>query len=312
MVFYSGSEASAANEKENCSFFDFNGNVVCTREGDFLPNGATYIEPNQSVFVNFSVYKPIAVENAPDCQEGRELYNVVRHYFNSGDYEYLPGGTEQDIGFSFNSGPDGQQNRYAGVFYCWTSSQGMSKAGLDAILGTLFSENQAWLSPEFNLPTGVPPTPTPTPIATPTPTVTPTPTATPTATPTPTVTPTPTPTPIATPTPPPSPPPPDDSGLPGEELSIQGVFNIIAGLACWLTRVSFVIVVIFIILAGFRFMNARDNPTAFQAAKKNFVYVLIGLLVILGVYYIIATVANAVGVIDFSFIPLFCYEPILI
>ena len=94
--------------------------------------------------------------------------------------------------------------------------------------------------------------------------------------------------------------------LPDIDLTVQGLFNIIAGLACWATRVAVPIMVVFIILAGFRFMHARGNPTAFQAAKKNFVQVLIGLLVIMGVYYIIATVANAVGITDFSFIPLFC------
>lgn len=97
-----------------------------------------------------------------------------------------------------------------------------------------------------------------------------------------------------------------DEGLPGEDLAIQDVFNIINGLACWLTRVAGAIMVIFIILAGLRFMNARGDPTAFTAAKKNFNHVLIGLLVIMGVYVIIATVANAVGVTDFSFIPLVC------
>ena len=63
--------------------------------------------------------------------------------------------------------------------------------------------------------------------------------------------------------------------------------------------------VIFIILAGLRFMNARGDPVAFTVAKKNFNHVLLGLLVIMGVYVIIATVANAVGA-DFSFIPLVC------
>ncbi len=92
----------------------------------------------------------------------------------------------------------------------------------------------------------------------------------------------------------------------GIDLTIQDVFNIVAGLACWLTRIVVAVMVIFIILAGFRFMYARGNPTAFEGAKKNFNHLLIGLLVIMGVYVIIATVANAVGVTDFSLIPLVC------
>ena len=96
-----------------------------------------------------------------------------------------------------------------------------------------------------------------------------------------------------------------DENLPGEDLTIQGVFNIINGIACWLLRVVSVVMVIFVILAGFRFMAARGDPRAFVSAKKNFFHVFVGILVILGVYVIIATVANAVGA-DFSFIPLAC------
>lgn len=93
--------------------------------------------------------------------------------------------------------------------------------------------------------------------------------------------------------------------LPGENLSIQDVFNIINGLACWLLRTVGAVMVIFIVWAGLRFMWARGDPAKFIVAKKNFKYALWGILVIMGVYVIIATVANAVGV-NFSFIPLVC------
>lgn len=92
----------------------------------------------------------------------------------------------------------------------------------------------------------------------------------------------------------------------GIDLSIQDVADIINGLACWLTRIATAIMVIFLILAGFRFMYARGNPAAYQEAVKNFKHVLIGILVIMAVYVIIATVANAVGRTDFSLIPLVC------
>ena len=92
----------------------------------------------------------------------------------------------------------------------------------------------------------------------------------------------------------------------GIDLSIQDVANIINGLACWLTRIATAIMVIFLVIAGLRFMNARGNPTAYQTAVKNFQHVLIGILVIIAVYVIIATVAHAVGRTDFSLIPLVC------
>ncbi|MEX1064131.1 MAG: pilin [Candidatus Paceibacterota bacterium] len=95
------------------------------------------------------------------------------------------------------------------------------------------------------------------------------------------------------------------SGLPGEDFTIQDVFAIINGLACWLIRVATLVMIIFIILAGFKFMTAQGDSAKLTGAKKNFKHVLIGMVVIMGAYVIIATVANAVGA-DFSFVPLVC------
>ena len=92
----------------------------------------------------------------------------------------------------------------------------------------------------------------------------------------------------------------------GINLSIQDVADIINGLACWLTRIATAIMVIFLVLAGLRFMYAQGDTTRLTAAKKNFQHVLIGILVIMAVYVIIATVAHAVGRTDFSLIPLVC------
>ncbi len=99
---------------------------------------------------------------------------------------------------------------------------------------------------------------------------------------------------------------PGESSWMGMDLSIQDVADIINGLACWLTRIATAVMVIFLVLAGLRFMNARGDPTKYGNAKKNFQHVLIGILVIMAVYVIIATVANAVGRTDFSLIPLIC------
>mgnify|MGYP003394888467 CR=1 FL=1 len=90
--------------------------------------------------------------------------------------------------------------------------------------------------------------------------------------------------------------------LPGVDLGIQDVFK---GLACWLMRVSGSVMIIFLVIVGIKFMNAKGDPTKYNAAKKELTYVLIGMVVILGAYVIIATVAKAVGS-DFSFVPLAC------
>ncbi|MBI2676368.1 MAG: hypothetical protein HYX21_00225 [Candidatus Yanofskybacteria bacterium] len=95
-------------------------------------------------------------------------------------------------------------------------------------------------------------------------------------------------------------------GFPGEDLSFQDVNQIVIGLACWLARTASLLAAIFVIWAGLKFVTAGGDPKKYQSAKDNFKAVLLGILVIYGVYVIIATVANAVGIRDFSFIPLVC------
>lgn len=94
--------------------------------------------------------------------------------------------------------------------------------------------------------------------------------------------------------------------FPGEDLSFGDLTGIVTGLACWLGRIVTVGAVIFVLLAGLRFAATRGDPKAFEDAVGNFKHVLWGILVIYGVYVIIATVARATGITDFSFIPLVC------
>ena len=97
-----------------------------------------------------------------------------------------------------------------------------------------------------------------------------------------------------------------DDGYQGVDLTIQSVFGIITGLACWFTRFALILIVVYIIIYGIKFMMAQGNQTKFEEAKKSFTWGLVGVLVILGTYTIIATVANALGA-DYSLIvPLNC------
>lgn len=84
-------------------------------------------------------------------------------------------------------------------------------------------------------------------------------------------------------------------GYQGINLTIKGVFGIITGLACWFTRFALMIIVVYIIIYGIQFMNSRGNPEKFGEAKKSFTWGLVGVLVILGTYTIIATIANFLG-----------------
>lgn len=94
-------------------------------------------------------------------------------------------------------------------------------------------------------------------------------------------------------------------GYQGVDLTIQSVFGIITGLACWFTRFALILIVVYIIIYGIKFMMAQGNQTKYDEAKKSFTWGLVGVIVILGTYTIIATVANGLGA-DYSFIPLNC------
>ncbi len=97
-----------------------------------------------------------------------------------------------------------------------------------------------------------------------------------------------------------------NSGYQGIDLTIQSVFGIITGLACWFTRFALILTVVYIVIYGIKFMMAQGNPTKYEEAKKSFTWGLVGVLVILATYTIIATIANALGA-DYSLIvPLNC------
>src|SRR3989344_7694250 len=96
-----------------------------------------------------------------------------------------------------------------------------------------------------------------------------------------------------------------EDGYQGVDLTIQSVFGIITGLVCWFSQFALILIVAYIIIYGIKFMMAQGNATKYEEAKKAFTWGLVGVLVILGTYTIIATVANALGA-DYSFIPLNC------
>lgn len=91
----------------------------------------------------------------------------------------------------------------------------------------------------------------------------------------------------------------------GIDLTIQSVFGIITGLACWFTRFALVLMVVMIVFYGIKFMMSQGNPAKYGEAKTSFLWALVGVLVILGTYTIIATIANALGA-TMPLIPLDC------
>jgi hypothetical protein len=82
---------------------------------------------------------------------------------------------------------------------------------------------------------------------------------------------------------------------PGQDLSIQRLYGIIVGLVCWLSRVALVIMTIAIVAYAAMMMWAGENAAAYGEAKKSLAWAVVGCLVVLGTYTIVATVANFVN-----------------
>ena len=91
----------------------------------------------------------------------------------------------------------------------------------------------------------------------------------------------------------------------GVNLTIQGVFAIITGLICWFTRFALVLIVAAIIVYGIQFITSQGNPEKYNKAKSSLTWGIVGIVVILGTYTIIATVANFLGA-NYNPIPLSC------
>jgi hypothetical protein len=186
------------------------------------------------------------------------------------------------------------------------------------------------------------PTSTPTPTANPTPTRTPTPTPNPTLTPTPTITPTRTPTPTPTPTPIPTStltptttpnltltptptitstpfpgvtstptPTPDGEVNPAtdwdifQNVTLEMIVGALTTLVCYAGATGIILMIITILFYGTQFLSARGDPSIITQSRKSILSWLVGALVIIGAYIILATIANFLGA-DMTIIPQAC------
>ncbi len=78
-------------------------------------------------------------------------------------------------------------------------------------------------------------------------------------------------------------------------LTSQSVTDFIAGALKVLVIVALPIITLFIVIAGFMFVFARGNEGKLSEAKKNFVYVIIGALLILGAWVIATLIGGTVS-----------------
>jgi Type IV secretion system pilin len=69
----------------------------------------------------------------------------------------------------------------------------------------------------------------------------------------------------------------------------------IAGFLQVMVEIGLPIVALFLLIAGYQFIAAGGNPDKLAKAKENFVYVIIGMLLILGAWVIATLIGNTVS-----------------
>ena len=79
---------------------------------------------------------------------------------------------------------------------------------------------------------------------------------------------------------------------PTSGAGINNVQDFVAAFLKAVVQISLPILTLFIVYAGFRFVFARGNPGALEEAKKNFLWVILGAILILGAWVLASLIAS--------------------
>lgn len=86
------------------------------------------------------------------------------------------------------------------------------------------------------------------------------------------------------------------SDYPGGVFSITTLVNIVRRLACYSVQFGIISVVAAFMIYGIMFLKSRGSAQEFSGARKALTWGIVGGLVIFGVFTIILTVADFIGV----------------
>lgn len=78
-------------------------------------------------------------------------------------------------------------------------------------------------------------------------------------------------------------------------LKFNDVASFISGALKVLVIVALPIITVFIVISGFMFVLARGNSSKLEEAKKNFLYVILGAVLILGAWVIATLIGSTVS-----------------
>lgn len=77
--------------------------------------------------------------------------------------------------------------------------------------------------------------------------------------------------------------------------NFQSIPNFIAGALKVMVQVALPIIALFMVYAGFKFVTARGNTEQINSAKQNFLYVVIGAILILGAWVIATLIGGTIS-----------------
>ncbi|MBI4079734.1 hypothetical protein HY414_00710 [Candidatus Kaiserbacteria bacterium] len=78
-------------------------------------------------------------------------------------------------------------------------------------------------------------------------------------------------------------------------LNFSTIPEFIAGALKALALIALPIITLFLVISGFYFITAQGNQEKLSTAKRNFVYVLLGALLILGAWILATLIAGTVS-----------------
>jgi len=78
-------------------------------------------------------------------------------------------------------------------------------------------------------------------------------------------------------------------------LNYDTVADFVAGALKAMVTIALPVVSLFLVIAGFMFIKAQGNEGKLEEAKKNFVYVILGALLIMGAWVIATIIAGTVS-----------------
>ncbi|MBI4090428.1 MAG: hypothetical protein HY422_00185 [Candidatus Komeilibacteria bacterium] len=78
-------------------------------------------------------------------------------------------------------------------------------------------------------------------------------------------------------------------------LNFSSIPEFIAGALKALALIALPIITLFLVISGFLFITAQGNQDKIKTAKNNFVYVVLGALLILGAWILATLIAGTVN-----------------